>query len=124
MFEASILVSEATALQDGIKAAKDADVKYIHIEGDNQIVIQVVKGGIHTPWMIQMLVLDIKAMLQFFTSASISHVFREGNLAANWIAKRGVLLKNDITFFTSPSSEFTCILRNNYAGRTFERRAI
>ena len=49
MFEAPILVSEATALRHGIKAAKDAGVKYIHIEGDNQMVIQAVKGGIHTP---------------------------------------------------------------------------
>ena len=124
MFHAPILVSEATVLRDGIQTTKDIGARSIHIEGDNRMVIRVVKLGIHAPRRIQMLVrCDIQNIPQCFTSVTISHVFREGNLAADWIAKRGVLLKNDVTFFTSPSPEFTYILRDDYAGRTPERRA-
>ena len=93
MFEAPILVSEATALWDGLKAAKEAGFKHIQIDGDNQIFIQAVHGTIRIPWRIQILVLDIRDMLTFFTTTPIFHVFWEGNMAADWIAKRGCCLR-------------------------------
>ena len=98
MYKAPVLVSDATALQDGVKVATNTGFKDIQIEGDNQIIIQAVKATIRIPWQIQMLVLDIRDMLPFFASAPIFHVFREGNMAADWIAARGVLLKDDSTF--------------------------
>jgi len=71
-----------------------------------------------------MLVLDIQDMLPCFTSAFGFHVFWEGNMVADWIAKRGVLLKDDLTFFSSPSSELTCVIRDDSIGRTLERMTI
>ena len=49
MFHAPILVSESTALRDGIQAAKDVGARSIHIERDNRMVIRAVQGGNHTP---------------------------------------------------------------------------
>lgn len=63
-------------------------------------------------------------LLARFISPTIHHVFREGNMAADWIAKLGVLCKKDITFPHFPSPELTCILHDDYLGRTLERRAI
>jgi len=39
-----ILVSEATTMRDGIQAAVDAGFSHVHIEGDNQLIIQAVRG--------------------------------------------------------------------------------
>jgi len=124
MYDALILVTEATTLRDGLKAALDAGMMYLHIEGDNRMVIQFVKGEIHIPWRIQMLVHDIQTMLSSFTSLTIQHVFREGNIAANWIAKLGVVLKTDLNFSHSPSPKVSCIINVDYLGRTLARRAI
>ena len=49
MYAAPILVSDATALRDGLKVAIDAGRKHLSIEGDNRIVIQEIKGDIRIP---------------------------------------------------------------------------
>ena len=41
---ASILVTEATAMRNGLRAAVMARFNNIHIEGDNKILIQPVQG--------------------------------------------------------------------------------
>ena len=123
MFRAPILVAEATALCDGLKAATDVGFKQIQVEGDNQIVIQAVQGDIHIPSRTQKLVLDIRVILACFSSVSMYHIFRESNMAADWIATRGVLLKDDVTFLTSLSPKLSCIIRDYYASRILERRA-
>ena len=46
IFATPILVSEATALRDGLQAAINASYQRLHIEDDNQIVIQAVLGDI------------------------------------------------------------------------------
>ena len=88
MFAAPILVSEATALRDGLQAAIDAGYQCLHIGSDNQIVIQAVLGNICIPWRIQMFIHDIQAMLSKCSIVCVRHVYREGNMAAigwlNW----------------------------------------
>ena len=56
---ASILVAEATALRNGLRAAVEAGFRKVIIEGDNQILIQAIQGLIQPPWDIQVLVQDI-----------------------------------------------------------------
>jgi len=43
---ASILIAEATAMRNGLRAALEAGFSNIHIEGDNKILIQAVQGRI------------------------------------------------------------------------------
>jgi len=124
MYDAPILITETIALRAGLKAALDAGMMHLQIEGDNRMVIQTVKVEIHIPWRIQMLVHDIRTMLSSFTSPTIQHVFREGNMASDWIAKLGVVLKTDLTFSHSPSPELSCIIHADYLGRTLARMAI
>jgi len=44
--ESSILIAEARALRDGIKAATKVGIKHLLIEGDNATVIRALRGGI------------------------------------------------------------------------------
>ena len=52
---ASILVAEATAMRNGLRAAAQVGFTNIHIEGDNKILIQAVQGCIQPPWEICLL---------------------------------------------------------------------
>ena len=45
-----ILVAEATAMQNGVRATLQAGFKNIHVEGDNKILIQAFKDQIEAPW--------------------------------------------------------------------------
>ena len=58
--ETSILVAEARALQNGVCAMIQAGSKNIIIEGDNLTVIQALRGHIHIPWQISMIIADVR----------------------------------------------------------------
>ena len=124
MYDAPILVTEATMLRDDLIAALDAGMMHLQIEGDNHMVSQAVKGDIHIHWRIQMPIHDIRTMLSSFTSPTFQHVFHEGNMDAYWITKLGVLLKTDLTSSHSPSLELSYIIHADYLSRTLMRRAI
>ena len=125
MEHASIIVAEATAMRDGISAALNAGFRKILVEGDNQIVIKAIQKQMHTPWQIAPLLDDIKNMITSCESISFTHIYREGNMAADWMAKYGCLLRcNSLTIFTSPPSrDFLFILVDDNLGRTLVRRA-
>jgi len=93
---ASILVAEATAMRNGIRAAVQAGFTNIHIEGDNKVLIQEVQGQIQPPWEIHVLVHDIHHYFQSCNHVSVNHTFREGNRAADWLAKLGLSLQSII----------------------------
>jgi len=110
---ASILVAEATAMRNGLRAAIKAGFTNIHIEGDNKILIHAVQGRIQTPWEIQVLVQDIHYYLQTCTSVIVHHIFREDNRAADWLAKLGLSLSSPLVWSQVPHRNLRCILEDN-----------
>jgi len=120
---ASILVVEATAMRNGLGAAVHASYTNIHLEGDNQILIQAVQRRIQVPWEIQTLVEDILAYFQIYNHVSVYHIFREGNRATEWLAKYGLNLCSIIVWHQVLHRDLYCILREDYLGRPLERRA-
>ena len=83
---ASILVAEATAMRNGIKAAVRLGFKNIHVEGNNQILIRAIKDQIEAPWQIQTLVQDIKTYLQECHNIIITHIF-SGREFCGWLGR-------------------------------------
>ena len=125
MENAPILVAEATAMRDGICAAVQAGYRKIQVEGDNQIVIRAVQKQIHTPWQIASLLHDIWNLISCCESVSFQHTYREGNMAADWMAKFGCSLRShSLSFFTSPPCRaFLLLLVDDNLGKTLARRA-
>ena len=81
-------------MRDGIKAAAKVGIKHLLIEGDNATVIQALRGEISTPWTIAAINKDVNKFLSTMTSVSISHVYREANIAADWLSKTGQTVFN------------------------------
>uniref|UniRef100_A0A7C9DII2 RNase H type-1 domain-containing protein n=1 Tax=Opuntia streptacantha TaxID=393608 RepID=A0A7C9DII2_OPUST len=125
MAHAPVLVAEATAMRDGIRAALDAGYRKLLVEGDNQIVIKAIHNQIHVPWRIASLIEDIRNMIISCESISFTHIYREGNMAADWMAKYGCLLRctSLSTFSSPPCRDFLFLLVDDNLGRTLERRA-
>ncbi|XP_048489805.1 uncharacterized protein LOC125491759 [Beta vulgaris subsp. vulgaris] len=88
----SVLIAEATALQQGIKLALHSGLRNIIIEGDNLLVINAFNNICSTQWKIANIIADCKLMLTHFASYQIRHVFREANRAADLIANVGHLV--------------------------------
>ena len=110
------------ALRDGMTAALEAQIQYLQVEGDNQIVINALKGIIHIPWEIHTLIQDVKPIIPQFRSIYFTHVFREANMAADWMAKHGCFFRSSCTYFSPPCREFLFILVDDNLGRTLAKR--
>jgi len=63
-------------MRNGIKATMQAGFENTHIEGDNKILIQAVKGQIQALWEIQTLLQDKKTCVQDCNRVTITHIFR------------------------------------------------
>jgi len=84
-----ILVTEARALKDGVKATAHLGIKHLQIEGDNATAIRTLSGEVSLPWQIAAITKDVQVLLRDMDYVSISHVYREANMAANWLSKAG-----------------------------------
>jgi len=76
-------VAEARALKDGVFLVIQARYRNITIEGDNLIVIQDLKGKVQIPWQIANIVEDIHSGIQKDMQVTVTHIFREANMAAD-----------------------------------------
>ena len=101
--QAPILVAEATAVRDGLIAALEAGYRCIAVEGDNQVVISAIQARIKPPWQIATIIEDIRNLSKGCEDISFKHIYREGNMAADWIAKYGSSIGSiSLTFFHYP----------------------
>ena len=110
-------------MRNGIRAASHLGYRKIHVEGDNQILIQAIQDQIATPWQIQSLVQNIKIYLASFTNVFINHIFREGNSAADWVAKFRLTIQSSLVWDRISHRELLHIITADSLGRTLERRA-
>jgi len=83
MEQALIIVAEVTAMRDGIRAALQAGFRMIEVECDNQIVIKAMQKQINTPWQIAPILEDIRNMISNCEFISFTHIYHEGNMAAD-----------------------------------------
>jgi len=109
-------------MRDSIKVALDVGCRHLHIEGDNQLLIQAVQRSVRIPCHIHTLVQDVLSLFPCFSTVSTQHIHRERNFAADWMAKLGRLIRSLATFSTSLSPEFSNILIDDYLDKTLERR--
>jgi len=123
--ESGILVMEARALRDGVIAAAHLGIKHLLIGGDNATVIRALQGEVSPPWQIAGIMQDVQALLQDMAYVYISHVYREANMAADWLSKASQSLLNTAVFWDfSPPEELSDIMQANRIGRALVRRDV
>ena len=94
------------------------------VEGDNLIVIQASKGLQQVPWQIKNIIQDVHTWLQQGLTVTFNHVFREANIAADWLSKFGHMITNTFTAELSISPLLRQILSDDVIGRTFVRKGV
>ncbi|OVA12990.1 hypothetical protein BVC80_2859g1 [Macleaya cordata] len=82
-----IIFAEASAFLQGIEMAISLKVDKVIIEGDSYSMVAFLNDDrLKYPWRIRGILADCKKFLHLFSSISFSHVRREGNMAAHYIA--------------------------------------
>ena len=64
----------------------------------------------------QTLVQDIKLYLQEYHNVIITHIFREGNSAADWVAKRGLSIQSSLVWDAIPHRDLLLIFAADNLG--------
>ncbi len=118
----SALFSEASALLAGLRLALSLGFRKVIAEGDNINIINVTNNIWSTPWSIRDTIEDIKEEVKKFDYIKISHCFREGNRAADFLASK---LNYNMRCICNPSHrDFLTIIRQDVLGYTFARRIV
>ncbi len=118
----SALNSEASALLVGLRLAMSLGFRKIIAEGDNITIINVINNIWNIPWSIRDIIEEIKEEVKKFDYIKISHCFREGNRAADFLASK---LDYIMSYNCNPSHrDFLTIIRQDVLGYTFIRRIV
>ncbi|GLJ28797.1 hypothetical protein SUGI_0567730 [Cryptomeria japonica] len=80
------------ALERGLKLCIRKDISHIAIEGDSQLVINVVQKAGVSNWRLKQRLMVVLDKLKNLSDFSITHTYREGNMVADWLANEGIKL--------------------------------
>lgn len=94
---ANSIIAEARALLDGIYYLKLVSPQPTGIECDSKILVQAINSQACYPWTITPYVREIKALLS--PRDTVTHVFREANVAADLLASHACSKKCNSFFF-------------------------
>ena len=83
-------VVELVGAYEGIKFAVEVlQANKIWVEGDSSVVVHWLKAGEGPGHFVNALLSDIRTWLSRLAEWQVTHVYREGNKPANWIANEG-----------------------------------
>jgi len=120
---ATVAMTESRALRDGLVAALSAGYYTLDVEGDNSLVIAAVTGKIGVPWRVKTVIHDIQQLFMQAPDSHITHVYREANLAADWLSKLGHSTTGTWTNVDDCSANLCLIVNADRIGRSLVRRA-
>ena len=118
----SILLAESRAFRDGLGAALHAGFSRIVVEGDNQLVIAAFNKELEVPWRIKTVMQDIQVLAQQTQFIQVTHIYREANMAANWLSKFGHSITGTWRSTHCDNSYLRTIVQDDRIGRTLVRR--
>ena len=120
----SSLAAEARALKDGLRMAIQAGDNTIRIRGDKLIIIQAFKGLHQVPWQIKNIIHDVHTWINQGLRVTFNHVFREANMAGNWLSKFGYMITDTFTVDFYFSALLRQILSNDIIDRILVRKCV
>jgi ribonuclease HI len=83
-------VAEARAACESVKIATEMGVKNLWLEGDSKNILDCIQGKTQPSWTILNIIEETKENLKKFEKIHITHIFREANPMADWLANDGV----------------------------------
>jgi len=115
-------MAESRALRDGMEATLNTRYSTLDVEGDNSLLIVAVKGEIGMPWRIKIVINDIQQLFKQASNSKLLHVYREANLAADWLSKLGHSTTGTWTNVDYGSADLRLIVNEDRIGRSLVRR--
>ena len=120
--DTSVLMAECRALRDGLVAARNYAFSNLVIEGDNSMVIGAFNKTMKFPWCIKTIMQDIHLLARQTHVFNATHIFREANMAADWLSKFGHSIADTWLDTHCDRRDLRSIIQDDRDGRTLVRR--
>uniref|UniRef100_A0A7C8ZNI5 RNase H type-1 domain-containing protein n=1 Tax=Opuntia streptacantha TaxID=393608 RepID=A0A7C8ZNI5_OPUST len=121
---ASAVMAESRSLRDGLQAALRIGVSQLQVEGDNMVVIGAFNNKIQVPWQIKNIIQDIHLLVQQIRQVWVSHIYREANMAKDWLSRFGHSFTGSWSATKCDNPILRQIVKDDRIGRTLVRRGV
>ena len=78
-----------------MKLADHMEIRQLEVELDAKVIVGLLKSNIIPNFAYAPLLFDYRYLLGKLPQVRVSHVFREANKCADWLAKWGSVMKED-----------------------------
>ena len=102
----TIVAAELWALRDGINLCIDLNLTNVIIELDTKLVVDLLQNEEGRKNGNEVIIADYREGLKKILRVRVQHCFREANMCANALARRGTFLSQDFVIFHSPHLMF------------------
>ena len=119
--ESSVLMAELWGLYQGLRLTWEAGIKRLLVEVDNLCVTQLVSKQVVVPNEFYALVVAIRELISRNWQVSITHIYREANSAADFMANMAHSYPHGLHLFSSPPVGIYSIIVQDLFGVTQPR---
>ncbi|KAH9673337.1 reverse transcriptase domain-containing protein [Citrus sinensis] len=119
--ESSVLMAELWGLYQGLHLAWEAGIKRLLVEVDSLCVTQLVSKQVVVPNEFYALVVAIREIISRNWQVSITHIYREANSAADFMANMAHSYPHGLHLFSSPPVGIYSIIVQDLYGVTQPR---
>lgn len=91
------VIAEMRAIQEAIKYCRENNFTKVKVDSDSLLIIQVIKRVWKVPWEVVELLDDIRRNKEQ-VELQVSHIYREGNDLADYIANLAVDTISKLSF--------------------------
>jgi len=118
----SAVMAEGQALWDGLQAALNSGYQRLDVEGDNYAIISALRKETTIPWQVKNVIQDIHALLLQAEEVWVTHIYREANMAADWLSKLSHSIADSWLSTECDSMKLRAIVQDDRIGRSLVRR--
>ncbi|GKV23781.1 hypothetical protein SLEP1_g33477 [Rubroshorea leprosula] len=118
------IAAELWAIRDGLEIAAGKGISKTIVETDSKVAVLLIESIDTTLHSLGTLISDCRWLLRLFTDARISHIYREANAAADFLAKLGSTSANDFVLYEESPPGLSSILYHDLIGTSFPRTIV
>ncbi|KAJ9159056.1 hypothetical protein P3X46_024587 [Hevea brasiliensis] len=120
----SILGAELWSMYEGLKLAYDRGYRKVILECDNLTVVNTILGVSNNQCILRCLVDSIRSLLLKDWDVQISHIYREANFSADWLASMAYSLPLGRHFLEEPPVSILSWLFHDVVGVSYNRSVV
>lgn len=114
--------AELWGLREGLRLARNRGFTNVAAEMDSEAVVQILTREDDTSTTPNRLVADCKLLMNQFQNIKITHIYREGNACADFLANMGQTSQLGTTILVTPPAELIDLLQRDASGFAYSRR--